>query len=91
MKRINFKEQQQDLISLDINLIAGRFGVVVGGQMPSHANLYKGERVNMESLVVGGRVELLNFKRQCSTFIKYPIESIEDIEEKEINVFTSKI
>ena len=91
MKRIHFVDQAQDLISLDLKHIAGRFWEVIGGEIPYHASLWKGERVNGESLKVGKQVEILDFKRQCSTFIKYPIVSIEDIEEKEINVFTSKI
>lgn len=69
MKRIHFVDQAQDLISLDLKHIAGRFWMVVGGEIPYHASLWKGERVNGESLIVGKQVEILDFKNQCSNFI----------------------
>lgn len=36
MKRIHFVDQAQDLISLDLKHIAGRFWEVIGGEIPYH-------------------------------------------------------
>ncbi len=76
-KEIIFEDQGQDLMSMVIE--SKGIGVILEVKLKELEHLYKGSYINPESIVVGQKLEILNFKGRCSDFIKYPIREIKEI------------
>jgi hypothetical protein len=77
--KIQFEDLGQDLKEISVRVAEHSIiGTIQSVETENLTTSFAGKFVNVNSISVNGKLEILNFRDKCTDIIKYPIKSFRE-------------